>query len=114
MPSIQRGSRFDGGTPPTPRGNGGGGAEASSAHGCRQTTVRHGLDRRQRSSNFCGEKTIIGFEGEGLPLDFCCIRQAENRDCREDMLLPAVNSLWLACAAYTRMRDDDVERRKGN
>src|SRR5438105_14759755 len=108
MPSIQRGSRFDGGTPPTPRGNGGGGAEASSAHGCRQTTVRHGLDRRQRSSNCCGEKTVTGFDGEGLPLYFCCIRQAETGDCRAAMLLAAGNYLRLACAAYTRMRADYV------
>src|SRR5947209_13025540 len=117
MPSIQRGSRFDGGTPPLLGETEGEVQRLRARMDAARQRCAPGLiagDRRQRRSNFCGEKTIIGFEGEGLPLDFCCIRQAENRDCREDMLLPAVNSLWLACAAYTRMRDDDVERRKGN
>ncbi len=113
MPSIQRGPRFHGGTPPTHWENGWGPAEASSAHGCRQTTVRPGLIAGNVARIFVAKKTIIAFEGEGLPLDFRCIWHAENRGCREDMLLPAVSSLRLACAPYTRMRDDDVERWKG-
>src|SRR5205807_10056534 len=45
MPSIQRGSRFHGGTLPTHRRNGWGYADDSNAHGGRQTTARPGTIR---------------------------------------------------------------------